>query len=155
MGRVGERQGQKHQCVVASHVPSTGDLACNPGTCPDWELNQQPFGSQSGTQSTEPHQPGLQPPLDVNLPRLFSMDIVCIFLAKNGSYVSLSVSVIFAMSNLYFCDNSNACVPMYEYTIVNVISSSNRKINRVLGRVSFLLLLNFFQIPAFGINFAE
>ena len=26
--------------------------------CPDWESNQQPFGSQSGTQSTEPHQPG-------------------------------------------------------------------------------------------------
>ena len=26
--------------------PPTGDLACNPGTCPDWELNQQPFGLQ-------------------------------------------------------------------------------------------------------------
>ena len=24
----------------------TGDLACNPGICPDWESNQQPFGSQ-------------------------------------------------------------------------------------------------------------
>ena len=36
----------------------TGDLACNPGTCPDWESNQWPFGSQAGTQSTEPHQPG-------------------------------------------------------------------------------------------------
>ena len=29
-----------------------------PGMCLDWELNQQPFGSQAGTQSTEPHQPG-------------------------------------------------------------------------------------------------
>ena len=27
--------------------PSTGDLAHNPGMCPDWELNQQPFDSQS------------------------------------------------------------------------------------------------------------
>ena len=27
--------------------------------CPDWELNWQPFGSQAGTQFTEPHQPGL------------------------------------------------------------------------------------------------
>ena len=35
-----------------------GDLACNPGKCPDWELNRQPFGSQASPQSTEPHQPG-------------------------------------------------------------------------------------------------
>ena len=40
-GREGER-GEKHQCVVASHVPLTGDLACNSGMCPDWELNRQP-----------------------------------------------------------------------------------------------------------------
>ena len=41
-----EREGVKHHCVVASHTTSTGDLACNPGTCPEWELNQWPFGSQ-------------------------------------------------------------------------------------------------------------
>ena len=35
----------------------TRDLAHNPGMDPDWELNQQTFGSQAGTQSTEPHQP--------------------------------------------------------------------------------------------------
>ena len=52
------REGEKHQCVVASWVPSSGDLTCNPGMCPVWESNQQPFGSQAGTQSTEPHQPG-------------------------------------------------------------------------------------------------
>ena len=40
-------------------MPPTGDLAWNPGMCPDWELIQQPFGSQAGTQSTETHQPGL------------------------------------------------------------------------------------------------
>ena len=49
----------EHQCVVDSHAPLTGDLASNPGMCPDWELNQQTFGSWAGTQSTEPHQPGL------------------------------------------------------------------------------------------------
>ena len=38
-GRKGEREGEKHQCVVASHVPLVGDLACNPGTCPGWESN--------------------------------------------------------------------------------------------------------------------
>ena len=54
------REGEKHQCVVASHTPPTGDLTCNPGMCPDWESNLQPFSSQAGgTQSTEPHQPGL------------------------------------------------------------------------------------------------
>ena len=58
-GREGEREGEKHQCVVASHVAPTGDPARNPGMCPDWESNQRPFGSQAGAQSTEPHQPGL------------------------------------------------------------------------------------------------
>ena len=57
-GREGEREGEKHQCVVASCVPPTRDLACNPGVCPDWESTWRPFGSQAGTQSTEPHQPG-------------------------------------------------------------------------------------------------
>ena len=58
-GREGEREGEKHQCVVASCALSTGDLACNQGVCPDWELIWQPFGSQAHTQYTEPHQPGL------------------------------------------------------------------------------------------------
>ena len=53
-GREGEREWQK-QCVTASHAPPTG----NPGMCPDGELNQRPFGSKAGAQSTEPHQPGL------------------------------------------------------------------------------------------------
>ena len=59
-GREEEREGEKHQCVVASCTPPTGDLAHNPGMCPDWELNWQPFGLQASTQSTEPHQPGLE-----------------------------------------------------------------------------------------------
>ena len=54
-GRVKERG--KHQCVVASHTPPTGDLAQNPGMCPDWESNLRPFGSWASAQSTEPHQP--------------------------------------------------------------------------------------------------
>ena len=33
-GREGERDGEKHQCVVASQAPSTGDLAWNPYMCP-------------------------------------------------------------------------------------------------------------------------
>ena len=57
-GRGWERGGEKHQCVVASRAPPTGDLTRNPGMCPDWESNQWPFGSQAHTQSTELHQPG-------------------------------------------------------------------------------------------------
>ena len=30
-----EKGGEKHQCVVASHAPPTGDLARNPGMRPD------------------------------------------------------------------------------------------------------------------------
>ena len=39
----GEREGEAH----------------NAGMCPDWESNQQPFGSEAHTQSTELQQPGL------------------------------------------------------------------------------------------------
>ena len=52
-----EKEGEKHQCVVASCTSPTGHLVSNPGRCSDWELNWQPFGSQACTQSTEPHQP--------------------------------------------------------------------------------------------------
>ena len=45
-------------CGCLSHG-TTGDLARNPGMCPDWESNQRPFGLKASTQSTEPHQPGL------------------------------------------------------------------------------------------------
>ena len=59
-GREGGREGEKDQCVVASRrAPPTRDPACNPGMCPDRESNQRTFDSQAGTQSTEPHQPGL------------------------------------------------------------------------------------------------
>ena len=58
-GREGEREGEKHQCVVASHAPPTEGLAQNPGMCPDRESNQWSFGSQACAQSTELHQPGL------------------------------------------------------------------------------------------------
>ena len=57
-GWEGEREGEKHQCAVASHMPPTGGLACNPGMCPDWEWNPRPCGSEACTQSTELHQLG-------------------------------------------------------------------------------------------------
>ena len=47
-------------CGCLSCVPPTGDLACNPGMCPDWELNGRPYGLQASAQFTEPNQSGLQ-----------------------------------------------------------------------------------------------
>ena len=55
---MGKERGKETSCVVTSHAPPTGGLARNPGMCPDWESNRRPFGSQGGTQSTEPHQAG-------------------------------------------------------------------------------------------------
>ena len=57
--REGNINGQEVHWLVASRSPPTGDLAHNPGLCPDWELNWQPLGSQVSAQSTEPHQPRL------------------------------------------------------------------------------------------------
>ena len=45
-GREGARNGEKHPSVACQALP-TGDLAHNPGMCPDGESNLQPFGLQS------------------------------------------------------------------------------------------------------------
>ena len=59
-GEVREKERERNINVwLPLKCPPTGDLARNPGMCPDWQSNQWPFGSQAGTQSTEPHQPGL------------------------------------------------------------------------------------------------
>ena len=58
-GREGEREGEKHRCVVIFRAPTTEEQAHSPGMCPDWERNQRPFHSQASAQSTEPYQPGL------------------------------------------------------------------------------------------------
>ena len=67
--------------MAATWAPPTGDLAHNPGMCPDWELNWWPFGSQAGAQSTELHQPGPKgsillththnPKYNMNLPPIY------------------------------------------------------------------------------------
>ena len=46
-GREGEREGEKHQCVVASHVPPTGDLARSPGMWPVWDRTSNPLVHRS------------------------------------------------------------------------------------------------------------
>ena len=39
--REGEKEGKKHQCMVAPHMALRGHLAFNPGMCPDWKCNRQ------------------------------------------------------------------------------------------------------------------
>ena len=41
-----EKERERNISVVASHLAPTGNLACNPGMCHDWELNLRPSGSQ-------------------------------------------------------------------------------------------------------------
>ena len=54
--REGDREGEKHQCVVASHAPPTGNWPTTHACTLGWEWNWRPFGLQAGAQSTEPHQ---------------------------------------------------------------------------------------------------
>ena len=48
-------------------APSAGDLAQNPGMCPDWESNWRPFSLQAGAQSTDPYHPNPCPVLKLKL----------------------------------------------------------------------------------------
>ena len=57
-GREGEREGEKHQCVIDSHVAPTGDLAGNPGMFLGIEPATLWFVAHA--QSTALHQPGLK-----------------------------------------------------------------------------------------------
>ena len=44
---------------LSSTTPPLGIWPATQACALDWELNQQPFGSHSGSQCIEPHQPGL------------------------------------------------------------------------------------------------
>ena len=52
MGRKGKINQLAPPCPQLETCP-------NPGMCPDWESNQQPFRMQASAQSTKPHPPGL------------------------------------------------------------------------------------------------
>ena len=52
-------QGAVFLGVSVSSILALG-CSLKGSTCPDWEWNRPPFGSQVGAQSTEPQQPGLE-----------------------------------------------------------------------------------------------
>ena len=54
-----KRERETSMCGCLSHAPPHWGPGPQPRHVPNWESNQRPFGSQAGTQSTEPHQPGL------------------------------------------------------------------------------------------------
>ena len=82
--------------------PPTGDLAWNPGMCPDQELNWRAFDSKSGTQSTVPHQPG--PECTSYSPHLFTHSPTCpshLTLMKTFS-VSMIMSLFYLFAQFVF-----------------------------------------------------
>ena len=74
-GRKRDREGEKHQFVAVSRAPLTGDLAQNPGMCPDRESNLRPFGSQDNAQPTLVRTEGTVVP------------VCCVFLCCWGFFV--------------------------------------------------------------------
>ena len=65
-----EKGREASMCGCLLQRAPTGDLAHNPGMCPDWESNRQLFGLQAHTQPTEPYQPGLMTILWEDYPHL-------------------------------------------------------------------------------------
>ena len=118
--------------MVASRAPPTADLAPNPGLCPDWKLNQPPFGSQAVTQSTEPHQPGL-----------FLLLIHC----SNYKKKTILEKPVYhhtkrPVNNLRVCLNMSRC------------KSSCHLLNRI-GSEYFIILskrINYTNVPHIGIG---
>ena len=88
-GREKERERNINVWLPLTHPPN-GDLACNPGMYPDWELNQQPFGSQASAQPTEPHQPGHIKDFVIKTRALFVPTLyIIIYVIVNSSYMFL------------------------------------------------------------------
>ena len=57
-GKGGRKRGRETLlCGCLSHIPYWGTWPTTQACTLDWESNQQPFGSQASSQSTEPHQP--------------------------------------------------------------------------------------------------
>ena len=67
---------ERIQPSVAS-PPTPRDLACNPGMCPDQELNWRPSGPPAGAHSTEPRQPGHDFPNTLFCSSLYGKNIGC------------------------------------------------------------------------------
>ena len=106
-----EREEEKHQCVIASLVPPTGDLACSLGMYPDWESNQQHFGLQASAQSTDPHQSLLCLRFKVAAKHLFKViKWFCILAIMVWGFKFLIFTLIFGMVSYINFSHFSRCV---------------------------------------------
>ena len=127
-GKGGRKRGRKNINVweehqsVASHVPPTGDLAHNPGTCPDWESNRWPFHSRASAQSTEPHQPGWH-----TLFKGFFLKRVLLttfYFFKNFYCYSIIVVCIFFLKKIKIVFNPSLLIPYALFLIEYYVSQT-------------------------------
>ena len=113
-GREEEREGEKHQCVVASWALPIGDLASNPGMSPDWESNQQPLAPQASTQSTKPHQPG------------FNVALICTFIMMSDTKhlsIRLSVTSMSSLEKCIFLSSAQFLTGLFGFLVLICMSS--------------------------------
>ena len=112
--REGEREGEKHPCVVASHLAPTADLAHNPGMCPDWESNRRPFGSQPTLSllsytSQGPITIFITGNLYFWIPSLFSTISPTLLPSGNQQRVLCVYEVLSVLFAHFFCSLDSAC----------------------------------------------
>ena len=88
-------------CGCFSCAPLLGTWSATQACTLDWELNQPPFSLQTGTQSTEPHQPGQYPsfltsPFLMQLRFSLNALIILITSALNSASDRLLFSILFS-----------------------------------------------------------
>ena len=94
----------------------TVDLASNPGMCPDWESNWQPFGLQGRAQSSELQQPGLIFCLD----KLSIVDIV-VFKSPTITILLLISFKSLKIFLMYVCALCWVSICLQDYTVVGLL----------------------------------
>ena len=117
-------------CGCLLHTPTWGPGA-QPRHVPWLESNQWPFGSQAGTQSTEPHQPGHD----------FSLSFACIWSARtvcsgNASWIkTLLFAFSFFHAYLGFYHYFRSCLISLYASSLHLLSSSLSPLMNIMSRV--------------------
>ena len=97
-------------------MPPTGDLACNPGTCPDWELNRGPFGSQVSAQSMSPTSQGSSLVSPNHAHRLFLTHATFMWVYARFSKWSMNTFPHVSLNDTHDYSTHPVCVRLYGCT---------------------------------------